>query len=132
MPENRKLRRLELETKRKYLSGLKNAQSQAEKDRLHDEYFHVVHEEIETRRRFLEQERLLEKAQRLLVDKPSANDWETGWDGTKLIKLNALSKLKSDIRIEHKAKRDVWLPWLSMITGLIAALTGLFAVWFSN
>lgn len=74
MFEDLKLRMLESKVKRKYLSDLKKAHSEADKEHLHAEYYHDVHDEIETSRRFLKQERLLSKAQRLLVDKPAVSD----------------------------------------------------------
>jgi len=106
MFEDLRFRMLESKVKRKYLSDLKKAPSEADKEHLHAKYFHDVHDEIETSRRFLKQEQLLAKAQRFLVDKPAVSNWETAWDGTRLIKLNVLNELNNAIRKEQKAKRD--------------------------
>jgi hypothetical protein len=101
----------------------------AETDELREEL-----EELRTRR-------LLRKAYRL--DVAYANPpwhsgdqrdeyWERGhFTGSWYLTTAGINKVRTDIRTETRARHETrghWVLWVTAITGLVGALTGLFAV----
>ena len=77
--------------------------------------------------------RLISKANKLIIPIPPFSKKEM-WKASRyhsrraVLKPNGIAELRKKIRNEQRDRRDVYLPWIVVTTGLIAALTGLLAV----
>jgi len=78
---------------------------------------------------------LMSRARRLVVPLPDWNDdrlWSIEANtGEHVLTAAGINELRAAIRAEKKARREAvqsWLPWVGALTGIIGALTGLFAV----
>ena len=75
---------------------------------------------------------LLSRAQKLYVQKPDINDvqmWEEQFrDECLILSEKGLAEIDSAILKKRKERMQVWLPLISALTGLIAALIGFFAL----
>lgn len=99
-----------------------------------------IREEMET----LQTRRLLRKAHRLDVPYPHRpvgnqqkdENWVQGsMTGSWFLTTTGINKVRSDIRTEIRARHEArghWIAWISAITGLVGALTGLFAVLYGQ
>lgn len=93
---------------------------------------------------YLYSQRLLRQARRLRVPIPAfytpdskpTDDWiETQYLGMWRLTELGIAKLREEIRKEQRwrfERRAHWVAWISAITGVIGALTGLLAVWLHN
>lgn len=84
--------------------------------------------------------RLLHRAKSLLVSVPSRDGgeleggpyWEQGQAlGTWYLTRNGIARIRAAIREEEKARREArahWVIWVSALTGLVGAATGLLAI----
>jgi hypothetical protein len=75
---------------------------------------------------------LRQKARKLMLPLPNYSD-EESWEQSKFSNRYILTEkgifdLKTKIRNEQKEILQLYLPWLTLIVGVIGALTGLFAV----
>ena len=92
------------------------------------EYF-----ELQDKIRLLTSTHLFQKAHKLIVQSPDHRDEEL-WTrsltsyGRLILTEKGINELRERIHAEQKRRRDAFLPWLGALTGIIAALTGLFAV----
>lgn len=87
---------------------------------------------------------LLDQARRLRVpiphrcdpDNTESNHWYEGhYTGQWYLTSLGVSALRSEIRQEQKAKHEIraqWIVWLSGLTGLVGAATGLIALLLSK
>lgn len=87
---------------------------------------------------------LVRQAQRLRVpiphrfneDRSESEYWEEGRYVTRAyLTRKGIAVLREEIRKELKARgeaRSHWIAWLSAMTGVIGAVTGLLAVWFKT
>ena len=81
---------------------------------------------------------LLHRARSLLVPVPSRDGgesglpyWEEGQFGTKHLSRVGIARIRAAIREEEKARREArahWVIWVSALTGLVGAATGLLAI----
>jgi hypothetical protein len=115
----------------------RNGATAVELHNLKSEWFHTgftLHQELET----IYTQRLVAKAHRLRVPIPqkparadaTANEhWEFGMESVNwYLKPDGYRKLGAEIRAERKARHEMWLPWLTLIASLIAAITGLVVI----
>jgi hypothetical protein len=77
--------------------------------------------------------RFCQIANKLLVPLPDYNDKEGYWtqyqpDGWYYLTVKGIWELKKLIRKEKKERRDGFIIWISTLTGIIGATTGLVAV----
>lgn len=74
---------------------------------------------------------LRKAANRLLVPTPDYDDkkmwYQSQITGETLLTTEGYDALLSDIMRRKKDNRDLWLPWVVVLTGLIAAVTGFIA-----
>jgi len=138
----------ECKIKRKYLPQIEQAKRDRNypKEQELDYQYYWEMQEIEEGRRSLIQEKLIQKAKRLMLPVPSRDferlkenhedqNWRYGQFGDTLLKDDALTQLRREIRREKKEKRDSWIPIISVLTGLIgaaAALSSIWLTWFSH
>ncbi|MBE3910770.1 hypothetical protein HJ153_22695 [Vibrio parahaemolyticus] len=91
-------------------------------------------------------QKILSKARKMRIPVPEADFDEDGHDnmqnwvegsqtGYRYLSAQGYAKVRSSIRKELKERRDLrshWVVWLSAITGLVGAITGLLAVIGAN
>lgn len=76
---------------------------------------------------------LISIARRVIIELPDYGD-ETMWKESqyvghsKLLSEKGISRLRSDVRKERGERKNIWIPWVAAITGLIGALTGLVSI----
>lgn len=94
---------------------------------------------IEEEKELLFSNRLIDKAKRLRVPLPTHTRpeyWVDGRNfGSRYLSPDGISKLRDDIRKEERWRLEVRasrVVWLSAITGILGALTGLVAVWLKR
>ena len=94
---------------------------------------------IEEEEELLFTNRLIDKAKRLRVPLPTHTRpeyWVKGTNtGSLYLTPDGISKLREDIRKEERWRLEVRaqkVVWLSAITGILGALTGLLAVWLRH
>ncbi|MGO9245811.1 MAG: hypothetical protein ACLPT4_08780 [Verrucomicrobiia bacterium] len=101
-------------------------------------YEEMEHESgpIEEELEWLETTWRRDKAQRLhlpIPEIPAGEDEDANWrrtdSGRWLLKPEGHSKIKALIRAERKEQREALIAWLTLIIGILGALTGLVAVW---
>ncbi|HEY1719482.1 MAG TPA: hypothetical protein VGH42_14475 [Verrucomicrobiae bacterium] len=75
----------------------------------------------------------ISKVQRLGIFTPWSED-RTIWNETnsipdrRVLPQKGVSEIRSQIRAERKAQMEMWLPWITVLTGLVGALIGLLTV----
>jgi len=119
-----------------YQSRLKQARAEGNEDDIR----YLEHNHFETRI-WIEEEwrdhsefKLIRKARRLLIPIPSKIDEPDAWQerspvtDIQFLTPIARKKLWDAIREEHNARRDMIVGWITPLTGIIGALTGLVAV----
>lgn len=77
-------------------------------------------------------QRLLRKARRLMLPIPSLSD-KNMWDRSQfsnrsILTEKGITELRAIIRREQKETREMYLPWVAALTGLVGAITGLLAI----
>ncbi len=80
--------------------------------------------------RYIISRHLKAEATKLMLPLPDFNDeemWEEDcfYQTRYVLTTKGLSLVRAQIRKEKKERRDQYLPWLALLTGLIAALAGL-------
>ena len=80
---------------------------------------------------YLRSRSLLSKAARRVVEAPPDTDefWEVGhYLGRRTLTTKGVARLRTTLRREAHESSRLFLTWIAALTGLIGALTGLFAV----
>lgn len=90
----------------------------------------TIDDEIEA----LESRYLTESAGRLLLPTPEFDPGSSAWvessvTGRFRLSRAVMMQLRSAIRKERKERREGVILWITALTGIIGALTGLVAVW---
>ena len=81
------------------------------------------------------QNKLIRKAQRLMLPVPKQNgtklieeggdaNWEVGLEDL-ILRPEALTKLRREVRRERKERFDLFFPWITLLIGLFGALAAL-------
>ena len=72
------------------------------------------------------------KARKLMIPLPDfgdENSWErSGFSNRYILTEKGIFDLKTKIRNEQKENLQLYLPWLTLMVGVIGSLTGLFAI----
>jgi len=70
--------------------------------------------------------------EKLVTDDEDDNWYRADFEPSFLLKDSALNSLRREIRQEQRERRDLYLPWISAITGLLAVVLGIVTVLFSR
>lgn len=111
---------------RPHLKAAKKVPDSAELERCYGEMM-AESEPYELDLNHLRTSRMISVANNLDVVTPSMTDdryWETVFS-YRFLTIEGRSFLRKAIREERRARRDAWAPFISLITGLVAAATGL-------
>lgn len=132
---------LERQINRDFAAQIKEANSKNDKDAISQlEYNHwFTLTEIHDSRLARIQQKWIRKAEKLMIPVPPQNtekifrDDDENWEYSRptneiLLKSHAMIKLRSEVRREQKERRDVYSYWITIIVGLVGALTGLASV----
>jgi hypothetical protein len=132
-----KLDQKERQVSRHYGPKIAEAGKQNQQDELRgwvDEHKREL-ELVEDERCILEHTYWVRKADRRLFPRPRF-DGEYGstwveskrWPGRVYLSREGISEVRAMIRKDTKERHELMLPWLSLLIGLVGALTGLIAV----
>jgi hypothetical protein len=82
---------------------------------------------IDERRRGLETERLQKIADRFYVPLPlrTSENWEHGPTRIWYLTPEGAEKVRRAIYEERKRRKEIWIPWIAAMVGVLGALTGL-------
>jgi hypothetical protein len=131
---NRLSRKIALERKH-YNKAIDEAKSRRAKQQeialLESEFFSSYDEYREEIENLITQ-RLIRKARRLMLPIPSHND-ENMWGRCQfsnhyILTEKGITELRAIIRREQKETREMYLPWVAVLFGLVGAITGLLAI----
>jgi hypothetical protein len=129
---------------KKYDEKLKKAETNNNQDRVNELNAWLKYEmdTLIEERETICTKKLMNKATKLKVKIPKkynasnnlTDDWEQGPFGSCFLSKKGIKKLRQEIREEEKwriEKRTHKIKWITALTGIIGALTGLFAVIFN-
>jgi hypothetical protein len=106
--------------------------------------WHLDYKTLVDEREAIFSDRLVAQANRLRVPVPEQSrsgeegeegedeNWREGEFGMRHLKPEGIRKVRAEIRAELKARSERRLAWLTPLTGIIGALTGLAAVLVRN
>lgn len=133
--ELRKLFKKLKDTENSYDNDLKKLIKEGKKEGSHE--FEVLlgakisfYRDIEVEIELIITKQLRKESKKYGVPFPERNDnkmWDEDW-GRKFLSEKAKFKIRKEIRQEKKEKRDVYITFILLISGLIGIITGLISV----
>jgi hypothetical protein len=78
---------------------------------------------------------LFSEANRLVIptgEFHAADSWEEGPTGVRHLTIEKITEPRALVRAEKRANREMWIPLIAGLTGIVGAITGLLSIWLKK